>query len=93
MSASELPAEVVNELLHAAADPAVVTDNDGNIVFLNRGAETLFGYSPEELLGQPIEILMPEEHRNQHVKHRDKYAEAPRARPLLSDLEDRKSVV
>ena len=87
MSASELPAEVVNELLHAAADPAVVTDNDGNIVFLNRGAETLFGYSPEELLGQPIEILMPEEHRNQHVKHRDKYAEAPRARPLLSGLE------
>ena len=87
MSASELPAEVVNELLHAAADPAVVSDKNGRIVFLNRGAETLFGYSPEELVGQSIEVLMPEEHRDQHVRHRHTYAVAPRARPLLSGLE------
>ena len=70
MPASELPFEVVNELLHAAADPAVVTDENGNIVFLNRGAETLFGYTPKELVGQPIEVLIPEEHREQHVKQR-----------------------
>jgi PAS domain-containing protein len=37
MSASKLPAEVVNELLHAAADAAIVTDADGRIVFANRG--------------------------------------------------------
>ena len=50
MSASKLPAEVVNELLHAAADAAIVTDADGRIVFANRGAETLFGYAAEELV-------------------------------------------
>jgi hypothetical protein len=38
MSASKLPAEVVNELLHAAADAAIVTDAEGLMVFVNRGA-------------------------------------------------------
>lgn len=87
MSANKLPSEVVNELLHAAADPALVTDESGNIVFVNRGAETLFGYSPEELVGKPIEVLIPDEHRDSHLKHREKYSEAPHARPLLAGLE------
>ena len=87
MPASELPAEVVNELLHAAADPAVVSDENGSIVFLNRGAESLFGYGPTELVGQPIEVLIPEEHRNHHIKQREQYGESPRARPMVSGLE------
>jgi protein-histidine pros-kinase len=87
MPASKLPAEVVNELLHAAADPALVTNETGEIVFVNRGAESLFGYSPEELVGKPIEVLIPNEYRDRHVRHREKYSEAPHARPLLAGLE------
>jgi protein-histidine pros-kinase len=87
MSASRLPAEVVNELLHAAADAAIVTDGDGRIVFINRGAETLFGYSAEELVGRPVEMLMPADLRDQHEEYRQRYQTSPRARPLLSGLD------
>lgn len=87
MSASRLPAEVVNELLHAAADAAIVTDADGRIVFVNRGAETLFGYVAEELVGSPVEMLMPEDLRAQHEEYRRRYRSSPRARPLLSGLD------
>jgi protein-histidine pros-kinase len=87
MSASRLPSEVVNELLHAAADAAVVTDGDGRIVFLNRGAETLFGYVAEELVGKPVETLIPEDLRASHEEYRQRYKASPRARPLLSGLD------
>ncbi len=87
MSASRLPPEVVNELLHAAADAAIVTDGDGRIVFLNRGAETLFGYAAEELVGKPVETLIPEDLRTRHEEHRQRYKSSPRARPLLSGLD------
>lgn len=87
MSASRLPSEVVNELLHAAADAAVVTDGDGRIVFLNRGAETLFGYAAEELVGKPVETLIPEDLRASHEEYRQRYKSSPRARPLLSGLD------
>jgi PAS domain S-box-containing protein len=87
MSASRLPAEVVNELLHAAADAAIVTDADGRIVFVNRGAEALFGYAAEELVGEPVETLMPQDLRAQHQEYRQRYKSAPRARPLLSGLD------
>ena len=87
MSASKLPAEVVNELLHAAADAAIVTDSDGRIVFANRGSESLFGYAAEELVGLPVEMLMPEDLRDQHRDYRSRYNTSPRARPLLSGLD------
>ncbi len=87
MSASRLPAEVVNELLHAAADAAVVTDGDGRIAFVNRGAETLFGYAAEELVGQPVETLLPQDLRERHTEYRQRYNSSPRARPLLSGLD------
>ena len=87
MSASKLPAEVVNELLHAAADAAIVTDAEGRMVFVNRGAEALFGYPAEELVGKPVEVLMPQEMRSQHAEYRSRYKDSPRSRPLLSGLD------
>ncbi len=87
MSANRLPAEVVNELLHAAADAAIVTDSDGRIVFVNRGAEVLFGYAADEIVGEPVEMLMPQDLREQHAEYRQRYQSAPRARPLLSGLD------
>jgi len=86
MSASILPFEVVEELLHSSSDASVVTDADGIIVFVNREAEQLFGYTAGEMLGEPVEILIPANHRNGHAKLREEYEEAPHARPLLSGL-------
>ena len=87
MSAIKLPSKVVDELLHAAVDAAVVADKRGTILYINREAERLFGYEPEELVGQPVEILMPDEFRQKHEEYRKAYRKAPRARPMLSGLD------
>lgn len=87
MPASLLPDEVVSELLHASTDAAVVSDGDGRIVFVNRGAEELFGYEALELLGRPIEVLIPAEQRRRHEGLRRAFAEKPRRRPLLSGMQ------
>jgi len=87
MSANKLPSKVVDELLHAAVDAAVVANKRGTILYVNREAENLFGYDAAELVGQPIEMLMPEEFRGKHKNYRRAYGKAPRARPLLSGLD------
>jgi protein-histidine pros-kinase len=87
MSAIKLPSKVVDELLHAAVDAAVVADKRGVILYVNREAENLFGYDAEELVGQPVEFLMPDEFRKQHESYRKAYRKAPRARPMLSGLD------
>ena len=46
-------------LLEASPDAIVVTNEAGRIIFVNTQVEKLFGYRPEDLLGQEIEILMP----------------------------------
>jgi len=87
MSAIELPSRVVDELLHAAVDAAVVADKRGTIIYVNREAENLFGYDAEELVGQRVEILIPDEYREKHKSARKAYRKAPRARPMLSGLD------
>ncbi len=87
MPASTLPAKVVNELLHASADAALVSDESGTIRFVNRRAEELFGYTSEELVGKSVETLIPSEHRERHAELRGSFHETPRARPLLSGME------
>ncbi len=87
MPASLLPDEVVSELVHASSDAAVVSDSGGRIVFVSRGAEQLFGYEAIELLGRPIEVLMPVEHRDQHEHHRKAFKDKPRHRPMLAGMQ------
>jgi PAS domain S-box-containing protein len=74
------------ELLEAAPDAIMQADAGGRIMLLNRVAETMFGYSREELLGQPIEVLIPTELRAAHVGHREKYRGQPATRPMGSGL-------
>jgi len=74
-------------LLESAPDAVVVVDRDGRIAFANSHTERMFGYAPSELLGQDVEILVPEAMRQAHVRHRSEYAGAPRTREMGSGLE------
>lgn len=82
-----LDESVFRSLLETAPDAMVVTDAEGRIVFANAQAERTFGYSRGELMGQGIEMLMPERYRGHHVKHRAGFFSAPRVRPMGSGLE------
>jgi PAS domain S-box-containing protein len=74
-------------LIEAAPDAMVVVDERGTIAFVNTQTEALFGYTRDELLGQPIEILIPERFRTAHIAHRSRFLAEPRARPMGSGLE------
>jgi PAS domain S-box-containing protein len=75
------------QLIDSAPDAMVVSAESGIIEFVNIQAEELFGYGRDELLGQPIEILVPERFRPRHVGHRGGFVAAPRSRPMGSGLE------
>jgi PAS domain-containing protein len=59
--------ETIRRLIEAVPDAMVIADAKGGIVLLNTQAERLFLYDPQELLGQPAEILVPENFRQRHV--------------------------
>lgn len=74
-------------ILESAPDAMVIVDCAGRIAFVNSHAEHMFGYSPNELLGQAVEILAPEVVRAAHVRHRSEYSASPHAREMGSGLE------
>ncbi|MGH8866799.1 MAG: PAS domain S-box protein [Actinomycetes bacterium] len=69
-------------LLESAPDAMVIVDQSGRIVLTNRQTEGMFGYSRDELVGQPVEILVPEDVRERHPGHRTSYFTDPRTRPM-----------
>lgn len=71
----------------AAPDALIVTASDGRIVLGNRRARELFGYEDTTLEGLGIDDLLPESVRAAHARHRERYAEHPRARKMGSGLE------
>jgi PAS domain S-box-containing protein len=74
-------------LFEAAPDAIVLVDRDGRIVRVNQQVETIFGYNREELLGKPVEILLPTRFRGRHVGHRSLYYAKSRMRPMGAGLE------
>ena len=79
--------EKFRSLLESAAEGIVVVDNTGSIELVNAEIELMFGYSRNELLGQSIEILLPEELRSLHTKHRNDYLAHPHIRPMGRNLD------
>lgn len=82
MASSTLPASLFQSLVHFAPDGILVADRDGIIVFASAQAEQLFGYAREDLVGSPVERLIPERLRDGHRQLRDGYARSPHARPM-----------
>jgi len=70
------------DYFQAATEGLIIVDRRGRIAEANPGAERLFGYSEEELIGQPVELLIPEQLRELHHKHVDSYFTAPRTRVM-----------
>jgi PAS domain S-box-containing protein len=75
------------QLLEAAPDAILEVDAEGRITLANVAAETMFGYTRPELVGQSIEILVPQNKRSVHARDRAGYAENPKVRPMGPGLE------
>ncbi|MFV1994766.1 MAG: PAS domain S-box protein [Verrucomicrobiales bacterium] len=73
---------IFRAIVESVVNGIVMTDREGRITLLNSQAEKYFGYDREELLGKPIEILVPESGRSSHVSHRKTYHKDPRAREM-----------
>jgi PAS domain S-box-containing protein len=74
-------------LLESAPDAMVIVDQEGAIVLVNAQTERMFGYQRGELLGQQVEILVPDRARTLHRGHRHGYFEAAHPRPMGVGLE------
>ena len=74
--------EKFRRLLEAAPDAMVIIDQAGHIQLVNAQVEALFGYSKQELVGKPVEVLIPQRYHSIHPGHRTNYFLQPRTRPM-----------
>ena len=74
-------------LLESAPDAMVIVDDTGVIKLVNAQTEALFGHGREELLGRPVELLIPHRFHAQHTAHRSGYAANRQVRPMGAGLE------
>lgn len=75
------------QLVELAPDAMLGVDADGGIVWINAQAERLFGYDRTELIGRPVEVLLPDALRGAHVQHRASFMNEPRTRPMGAGLD------
>jgi len=81
------PPELARIALDAAPDAMLIIDSSGTIRYASRQASTLFRRDRDAIVGQSIEILIPERFGARHVAHRDGYFHDPRPRPMGAGLQ------
>lgn len=74
-------------LLETGPDAVAIVDETGTIMIVNAQTEKLFGYDRSEMLGKPVEMLIPERFRERHPAHRAEYFAVPKTRAMGSGLE------
>jgi PAS domain S-box-containing protein len=74
-------------IFEAASDAILIVDQSGVITSANRKTEEMFGYPREALIGQPLEMLLPERLRGRHIGHRAAYFQEPHVRPMGRGLD------
>ena len=77
---------LLEQFFKFAPDAIVIVDREGRIAHVNNQTEKIFGYHPAELIGKPVEILIPAHLSERHQHHRDGYMANPHARPMGSGL-------
>ena len=87
MTLRRLAEGAMSTVLDAAPDGILLVEADGRIAYVNQAACELFGYAGDELVGEPIERLVPGRLRGRHVRDRTAYSEQPRPRPMGLGLE------
>jgi PAS domain S-box-containing protein len=75
------------EFLEFAPDAVIGVDEAGEIRLVNSRTQAVFGYTRDELIGERVELLVPESVRKTHIAHRDRYFDAPRTRPMGASLD------
>lgn len=81
-------AEITEQLLRFSPDALIVIDDQATIRFANDTVKALFGYEPEALLGQSLDVLVPERLRERHVRHVAAFAREPRSREMGARIVD-----
>jgi PAS domain S-box-containing protein len=75
--AANLDDSVLRETLAIAVDAIICVDSNQKIIFFNDGAEQIFGYAAGEILGQPLERLLPNRYQKAHAGHVRKFGDSP----------------
>jgi PAS domain S-box-containing protein len=78
--------QLFRSLLDSAPDAMIIVDSGGEIVLVNQLTEEMFGYSRENLVGQAVEIVIPERLHARHSEHRAGYVASPRSRAMGAGL-------
>lgn len=87
VSEKETAEPFFRNLLESAPDAMVIVDEEGKITVVNTQAEKMFGYQRDQMIGRPVEFLLPARMRNAHVRHRNSYADNPVLRPMGVGME------
>jgi PAS domain S-box-containing protein len=82
-----LSSQLVGSVLDSAPDAMIIIDGSGKILFANRQVEALFGHRAADVIGNGVEMLLPERFRERHVGHRMGYTGNVRVRPMGAGLD------
>lgn len=83
----KINSEEIEQIVNNAAESIIIVNRKGVMIFINHQVECFFGYIKDELIGQPIEILIPKSLQKKHAKLREQYVLDPIARPMGRGLQ------